>query len=194
MHLIDSILTKLRMKKQPTAKRLGRHKVRDVAIQYRVGAGVAGTVSRMNPAAVIEPTLVDPTNPPTGFGQAVNIAAASQGARIFAAADTFVYGITVRVYPFQQQSGSLSVPFGNAGIDIGALNVLRSGYIMVPIVGTPVKGGVVYVWIGAAGGGHAVGDFEAVNGAGNTIALPNPQSSFQGGVDANGIGEIAFNV
>jgi len=176
--------------------RRGRMKFRDdlSVFQYRMGAGIPGTVSRMNPAAVTEPTLLDPTAPPTAFGVPVVIAAASQGARVVEVGDTAIYGILVRPYPIQQLSGGPSAPFGAAAPGVGASDVLRSGYILVVINtlgGAPVKGQPVYVWTAATGGGHTQGGFETAASAGNTIAIP---ATFQGGVDAYGVGEIAYNV
>jgi len=193
MTFLDSILAAFRTK--PVAgKRLGRHKVRDIAITYRVGAGVPGTISRINPTPTIEPTLIDAANPPTVFGQPVIIDATSQGVRPLTVGDVTIYGITVRTYPFQQWSGSLNVALGVAGgIDIGAANILRSGYIMAQINGTPVKGGTVYIWTAASSAPHVQGGFEVANPGGSGFALP-ATTTYQGGVDSTGVGEIAYNI
>jgi hypothetical protein len=187
-------------RRNTTGIRRGRMKFRDAAsasvFTYRMGAGVPGTVSRMNPAAVIEPVLIDPTAPPTAFGVPVVIAAASQGARVVEIGDVEanIYGILVRPYPFQQLSGGPTANFNSGGPGVGGADVLRSGYILAIINtlgGQPVKGQPVYIWTAASGGGHTLGGFETAASGGNTIAIP---ATFQGGVDANGVGEIAYNV
>jgi hypothetical protein len=138
-----------------------------VAFQYRMGAGFAGDVNRTHPAS-IEPGLLDATNPPAGYGVAVQVNTAANSIRGLLATDyaaTNVYGVTVRPYPFQQSTAALAnaaVGFGSAGIFAGQpVDVLRSGYIMVPVVGAPTKGGAVWVWYAAASGSHITGGFEA---------------------------------
>jgi hypothetical protein len=173
------------------ALHLGRHRVTDVAFPFRMGAGFAGDVNRTHPAS-IEACLIDAAAPPLGYGYAV-LPGASNGVRQLAAGDqgtTYIYGVTVRPYPVQQSNGGMSAPFGNAIPPIsGVIDILKTGYIMVPIVGAVVKGGAVYVWAAASGGGHTQGGFEAGATGGSTIALPNTYT-FNGPADANGIGEL----
>lgn len=165
------------------------------AIKYRMGAGYAGTVSRPD-EAVIEPTLSDATSPVAQYGLAVNLNAASTGVRQVAGTDTAIFGFGVRPYPFQPSSAS---GFGAAAFGVGgpgayqAVDVLKSGYILVPINGTAVKGGTVYIWVAASSGNHIQGGAEVAASAGNTIAL-DAKSYFNGPADASGIGEIAFNL
>ncbi len=173
----------------------GRARTCDVAFNYRMPAGFAGDVNRTHPAS-IEPCLLDPTNPPTFYGQAVVVNSASQGVRgVGLGTDdhalTDIYGVATRPYPIQQQTGGMSAPFGAGAIPAAQpLDVLKSGYIMVPVVGVPVKGGQVHVWATAASGGHVPGGFEAAASAGNTIDLPINSYTFNGGPDANGICEV----
>lgn len=173
-------------------KMVGRARVGDVAFQYRMGAGFAGDVNRTHPFSV-EPCLIDPANPPTFYGQAVVIGA-NNAVRAVADGDdalTAIYGITVRPFPFQQSSGGMSAPFGVATPPVsGVIDVLRLGYIMVPIVGVPNKGGPVYVWADAAGGGQIAGGFTTDNTAGSTIGPLTGSSTFNGPPDASGIGEV----
>lgn len=169
-----------------------------VAFQFRMGAGFAGDVNRSHPMS-IEPVKIDAAAPPLGYGLAVVVDPTTQGVRQMAAGDTAltdIYGIAVR--PFPSQGNTLadgSAPFGGGTPPAsGAMDVLRSGYIMVPIVGTPVKGAAVNVWVAATGGGHVQGGFEAATSGGNTITLSASTTTFQGGVDSNGIGEVIFHV
>lgn len=177
-----------------------RMKTKDVSFPFRMGAGFPGDVNRTHPVS-IEPALTGNT-PPTAYGQPVLIDSTNQGVRPFAAGDqsntvAAGYGITVRPYPTQQASAS---NYGSASIGAavppttGAIDVMRSGYIMVnlPAGGSPVKGGPVYVWAAASTGNHVLGGVEAAYTAGSTTQLLN--ATFQGTPDANGNVEIAFNI
>lgn len=175
-----------------------RMKFRDVAYQFRMGAGIPGDVNRTHPVNITA-ELIDSSAPPTAYGEAVILAGAS-GVRPFAAADTGVtaaYGVTVRPYPTQQSSAS---NYGATSIGAatpptsGVIDVVRSGFIMgqVPAGTVVVKGGAVYVWCAASTGNHVQGLFEGAASAGNTAALAN--CTFNGPADANGYVEIAFNI
>ncbi len=168
------------------------------AILYRMLAGFPGDVNRTHPAS-IEPVKIDASAPPTFYGQLVAVDPTTQGVRPVANADDATsnqYGITVRPYPFQPSSAS---NYGAAGFGAGTppvaglMDVLRSGYIMAPINGTPVKGARVYVWTSPDSGAHVQGGFETVDPATDGFVLP-ANTTFQGGVDANGTGEIVYNI
>lgn len=178
-----------------------RMKTRDVAFQFRMGAGFTGDVNRTHPAS-IEPVLVNTTTPPLFYGQGVIVDAAGQGVRPLVAGDvalTAVYGVTVRAFPIQQSSAS---NFGAAALGAatppasGVIDVLRSGYIMVQLGGTfaaAKKGGPVYIWTAASSGAHIQGTFEdTLVGGSTTPALPGV--TFNGTPDVNGVVEICFNV
>ena len=191
---MKKIFRKLGLIAAPAVIHRGRMSAIDVAFGYRMPAGFAGDVNRTHPAS-IEPCLLDGTAPPTFYGQAVVVDPGSQGVRRIGAVDdtalTDIYGVTVRPYPIQQQTGGMSAPFGAGAIPTAQpVDVLKSGYIMVPVLGTPVKGGVVYVWAKPASGNHVPGGFEAAASAGNTIALPVNSYTFNGGPDAGGICEV----
>jgi hypothetical protein len=176
-----------------------RMKTHDAAFPFRMGAGFPGDVNRTHPAS-IEPCLIDASAPPTAYGQAVLVDATTQGVRPYASGDqsdtvASGYGITVRPYPFQQSSASNfgAASFGAATPPVtGVMDVLRAGYIMALVVGTAVKGAPVYVWSEASTGTHTLGGFEAVYSSGNTTKLAN--ATFNGGSDASGVTEIAFNI
>lgn len=188
---------------KPAGISLGRKAFRDIAYQFKLNQGFAGHVNRMHPADIL-PCAIGTM---TLCGQAGIIDAATHALRPVTAADTTItdlYGITVRAYPFQQTavdttggntnpmnaSGGVQQPLQTA---LGVCDVLRSGYIQVPVVGATAKGGAVYIWIGAAGGGHVVGGFESAVSAGNTIKLDG-KSTYNGIPDANGLVEVAFNI
>lgn len=164
---------------------------------FRMGAGFAGDVNRTHPASV-EPAFNDAANPVLSAGLACLINAGKNGVRQVAAGDTAVtkiYGVAVRAYPLQDPG--TSNPYGATGQGAEALpsgqaiDVLRSGYINVPVVGNPGKGDAVFVWVAASGGGHTQGGFEAAASAGNTAAIANAQ--FNGAPDSNGITEIVVS-
>lgn len=189
---------------------IGRHKgralVNDVAFSYRMPAGFPGDISRHNPPGTVEPGQNNADNPVLQFGQACMADGATNTIRRTIAADDAadsIYGISVRPYPFQQAtasgySGAIGFGQGSPGL-IQPLDVLRSGYIISRINPTggaqPQKGGRVFVWVDPddAGNGHYQGFFETAATAGSTIEL-DEKSSFQGGLDSNGNGEIAFNI
>lgn len=173
-----------------------RHRTTDTAIQFRMGAGFPGDVNRGHPAS-IQPCAIDQASPPTAYGQAVVIDAASEGVRPLAAGDAAlvdIWGVTTRPYPIQQTTTSNqygAVPYGGAGsIPLQQpVDVMRGGYIMVPVVGAPAKGGQVFIWVAASGGGHTQGGFEAVTSGGNTITLSNVWN-WNSPADPNGIAEL----
>jgi|GEM_PF-559371 len=184
----------------PTARFVGICRTRDsyTAFGYRMGAGFPGDVNRTHPAS-IEPTLNDPDDPITFYGEACVVEPTNNSVRKVAAGDgaiTSLYGVSVRPYPIQQQSGGMSASFGSAAAPTDQpLDVLKSGYIMVLVNGTVRKGDPVHVWIAASAGNHVQGGFEAAADGGNTVLLANPNKNyFNGPADANGVTEIAFNV
>lgn len=181
----------------PAVIHRGRRRTTDVAFQYRMGAGFSGDVNRTHPFTV-EPCAVDPTSPPTAYGQAVVLDSVTHKVRRVLDGDdalTYIYGVTVRPFPIQGAYGGSqalgdAVPPTNQPID-----VLRSGYIMVKVHGTPVKGGNVYVWADPDGGGELQGQFTTTTTAGSTIGpLDAATNSFNGGPDSNSVCELIFQV
>lgn len=164
---------------------------------FRMGAGFQGDVNRSHPAS-IEPNLNDAVAPVLSAGLACLVNAAKNGVRQVAPGDTAVtklYGVAVRAYPLQDTGtsnaygatgqGSEALPAGQA------IDVLRFGYINVPINGAPGKGDPVFVWVAASAGVHTQGGFEAAANGGNTAAVTN--AVFNGAPDSNGIGEIVVS-
>lgn len=175
-------------------RKLRRARTHDVAFTFRMGAGFAGEINRTHPFSVV-PSRQDATNPVARYGNAVLYDGTNNSARGMVAADTGVTkiaGVLVRPFPTQQHSASgLFAPagFGPATPPTsGIIDALEDGFILVPVVGTPTKGGAVYVWVAASSGSHVQGGFETAASAGNTAAISN--AYFTGGVDANGIAEL----
>lgn len=213
-NVIESVTADGRVLRTTTTERrlrfLGRHAVHDaldpMAFTFRMGAGNIGSVNRFHPAS-IEPAPIDPTTPPV-IGLAAVIDATSNKLRLVQAGDsglTDIYGIPVRPWPFQQGNSASPNFVGAVGfattapvsVQYGVWDVLRSGYIVVPINGAAVKGGTVYVWCAAASGAHLQGGFEAATPGGSGFIISgNDKTTFQGAPDAAAIpaGEIAFNI
>lgn len=180
----------------------GRGRTRDTvtgtAISYRMLAGFAGDVNRTHPAS-IEPVLIDASAPPLFYGQGVVVDATTQGIRPLVAGDQAlvdVYGILVRPYPQQQNTTTPSIGSGAPPLT-GVADVLRNGYIMVPINNSgsaPVKSGVVYIWTAATSGAHVQGLFETANPTSNGMQVgSSPRTTYQGGWDSSNVGELAFH-
>jgi hypothetical protein len=181
----------------------GRQRTHDTvtgtAIQFRMGAGFPGAVNRSHPVS-IEPCLIDASAPPTLYGQAVLIDPTTQGVRPFVAGDQALidaYGITVRPYPLQQNTVT---PALNTAVPpiAGVIDVLKNGYIMIGFNksgSAPVKNGQAYIWTAATSGAHIQGGWETAAPAGNGCLIGSPNRSYyQGGWDANDIGELVFHV
>lgn len=173
----------------------GRFRTCDTSFTFRMGAGFAGDVNRGHPAS-IQPCLIDPNAPPTAYGQAVLVDATSQGVRPLVAGDiavTEIWGVTARPYPIQQPTTANNygaAPYGSITPPaLQPIDVLRGGYIMVQVVGNPVKGGSVYIWCAASGGGHTIGGFEAAASSGNTAAL-DANYQWNSPPDSSGIAEL----
>lgn len=169
---------------------------KDAAFTFRMGSGFPGDVNRAHPMN-IEPALINTTTPPTAYGNAVLLDPATNSVRNPVAGDTAVtriYGMAVRPYPTSQASAS---NYGQAAIGAatppasGVMDVLRDGYGIVKVVGTPTKDGAVFIWVAASSGNHIQGGFEAAASAGNTAAIANAR--FNGPPDANGYTEVIFN-
>lgn len=168
-----------------------RARTTDVSFQYRAPAGFAGDINRAHPFSV-EPVPQNATNPVLLYGNAVIVDTSTNSGRQPLAGDTAVtriYGVAAREYPVQQTSGGMAAGLGlGTPSTINPLSVLREGYIMVKVNGTPTKDGVVYLWIAASTGSHVQGTFETTASSGNTIAISN--AKFNGPGDSAGIAEL----
>jgi len=190
------------------ARRYGAGYTRDnfdpMAFQFRMGAGFFGDVNRTHPFNV-EPGLLDPTNPPLYYGQACVVDAISKKIRRVLSTDTAltnIYGFAVRPFPFQdpgaagaygaQALGGFTSVATNVPID-----VLRSGYMINYVNGSPGKGDPVYIWIAATAAPNYQG-FPTTSTTGGSVILITAAGSykttFNGPPDANGAGEVIFEV
>jgi hypothetical protein len=170
------------------------------AFPFRMGAGFAGDVNRTHPAS-IEPALNDSTNPVALPGLACVTSASGNTVRSLLSGDTAltdIWGILIRSFPTQQVTSALAygqVAYGAvAPGTVQPVDVLRSGYVLVPVNGAVVKGGAVFIWVAASATVHVQGGFEAAATGGSTMALTVGRAYWNGPADANGIAELAFNV
>jgi hypothetical protein len=184
---------------------LGNFKTRDntsTAILYQMPSGAPGTVTRLHPDS-IWPCLIDGNAPPLYYGEGVLVDPTTQGVRPLVSGDsaaTEIYGITVRPYPLQQTSGNLTASAGSATPPaFGVIDVLRIGGILIQFNNSgsaPVKNGQPYIWVAATSAPHTQGLWETAVGSPTsntaTIGVP-PRVGYQGGWDANYVGEINYH-
>jgi hypothetical protein len=201
---IARLLRGMMAKDRRMGKSVGRIYTRDMPISnvftYRMGAGFVGDVNRTHPAN-IEQCLIDSVNPPTFFGQGIVAdAAVPNGVRVPAAGDsglTHLYGVTVRPFPFQQQTTSTAFAGttfgGEAPPATGIIDVIRHGYVMVTLQGATAatKGGTVHMCI-VAGTGYVVGGFSMDTVSGTFVTL-DADTTFNGPADSNNIVELVVN-
>jgi hypothetical protein len=163
------------------------------AIQFRMGVGFPGVVSRPTEATV-EGDQLDPTNFPTSYGVPVAVDATSKQIRKIMTGDAAaaIFGMYVRPYPIQTSAND---PLGTSTAPTsGIANVMKRGYMVVLLGGATAaaKNGTVYVRVAAPATGKPIGGIEAAADSTNTIIMPN--AYFTGPADANGNVEIAYNL
>jgi hypothetical protein len=176
--------------RKPNLRRLpGRFKVRDgafsMALTYRMRGLFPGSVTRTHPQW-IEPCKVDPSLLPVAPGMAVKINTAGDAVTPFVAGDTGVtqiYGVVVRVYPFQP---TIVNPDGTTTTPVPICDVLRQGYIGMTCTGTAKKDGAVFIKL-------ADGSAATATGTGITAALVT-NARFNGPADAGGVAEVIISL
>lgn len=153
----------------------------------RMPAGFPGRISRSD-SKTVTPEVVDASAVPSGYGLPVKLVSGQVAALASADAVSVVYGFLVSPYPTESTSNTLNQAASPPSS--GIVDVLKRGYIIVPLAsGTAAKGGAVYVCLATANG--TVGTIAAASGTGFS-AIPN--AMFQGPADSNGNVEISFNV
>lgn len=150
-------------------KKLTRARTHDVAIQYRMAAGIPGNVTRLHTAQT-EPQVLDTVNYPLAYGLPVIIDATSHGVRGITAGDSRVDGFYVRPYPI---TGNGTDGLGTSTPPVaGLIDILKSGYMTILLGGSAaaVKQGLVYVRTANPSTGKVVGDIEAAPDQGVTAS------------------------
>lgn len=145
------------------------------AILYSANSGIPGDLNGV-PGTAIESWVLNATLTPTAFGSPVKVvtnSGVSTIAKIESGdAATDFYGILSRSAP-TVAGGTTIVNSGqpNAGTVSGVV-VGGPGYVLVECtIGTPARGGPVYMRVTAASG-KAVGDLEATSDSPNNVLLP----------------------
>lgn len=172
-----------------------RAQTRDVAFTYRMGAGFPGDINRTSPFSAV-PGLINTTTPPRAYGDPVLVNAADSSLRGVVSGDgsttpAAIYGVLVRPFPTQQQSGGMSSALGAAAAPTsGVADFLTQGFIMskLPAGASVAKGGQVFVWCAATSGNNIQGALVAAASGTNTLSVTNAR--FNGPADANGNVEI----
>lgn len=153
------------------------------AYTYRMPSGVAGSVTRALDTSV-ESVFLNALKPVLSFGAPVKLV--SGKAEPFEAGDDAAdfYGVLARVAP--GIAGSTAQTFVSNVPNTDSVNgLVTRGYVNVTCtIGTPVRGGVVYVRVVAATG-KAIGDFEATADGINNVALTNVVWAVDGKDGAN---------
>ena len=162
-----------------------------VAITLRAPAGFPGRISRSD-SLTVEQEVIDSGTPPTLYGGAVKLVAGKL--QPIASGDAAgVYDFLVNPYPTQSSTNGLGV--SATPPTSGIADVLKRGYMTVPLkLGTAAKGGQLYV-VTTAGGTVNVGDFvtsASPAGGGTAVAVTN--CFFTGPADSGGIVEFSKNI
>lgn len=157
------------------------------SILYRASSGVAGDVTRPD-NTVIEPGLLNAAKAPAAFGTPVKIVSGKFEKIEASDAATVFYGVLTRIAP--SISGDLNQTFsGGTPNTTTVQGIAREGYVNVVCpVGTPVRGGQVYMRI-TADTGKYVGDFETAADSGKCVALTGVTWAV-GGKDSSNVTEI----
>ena len=154
---------------------------------YRMPSGVVGSVTRSLDSTV-EAAFLNASKPVLTFGAPVKLVGGK--AEPFEAGDDAndFYGVLTRVAP--SISGSTAQTFASQVPNTDtAQGIATRGYVNVLCkIGTPVRGGIVYVRVVAATG-KAIGDFEAIADGVNNVALTDAVWAIDG-KDGDNITEI----
>jgi hypothetical protein len=164
------------------------------AIQFRMPAGIPGTLSRSPAQSTVDTVNVTPAGaqgafPAYGLGGVID--AVTGNFRIAAAGDAAITGILVRPFPTNNSQDGLGTSTPPAR---GLVDRLKRGFISVLVSGAaqPVKDGPVFCRIQNAAAGKFIGGFEAAADGVNTVAVAG--AYFTGPADASGVTELAFNI
>lgn len=157
------------------------------SILFRASSGVAGDVTRPDDT-VVESGLLNAAKAPAAFGAPVKVVSGKFEAVEADDAAAVFYGIISRVAP--SIAGDLNQTFAGGTPNAGSVQgIVVKGYVNVVCpVGTPARGGAVYMRVKTATG-KAVGDFEATADSTNSVLLPGVTWAVDG-KDANNVSEI----
>ncbi len=167
-----------------------------VAFTYSMPSGIPGSYNRVGAGNTVEAQIMDATNPPTFYGEALVMDPVTSQVRPPVAADGATpnfYGIYVRPYPTHATQDPIGV---DTPPTQGEANVLKRGYIIARLQsGVAVKGAAVGVGLPGAVAPDVAGGITATAPGATVAPLGNPQTTyFMGPADPSGIVEIAYNI
>lgn len=157
------------------------------AFLYRAPSGVAGDITRQLDT-VVESGLLNAAKAPAAFGAPVKITN-GKFEKIESGDDAAdFFGILSRIAP--SIAGDTAQTFASGTPNAESVQgIVRAGYVnVVCTVGTPVRGGAVYMRVVAATG-KAIGDLEATADSTNSVALTGVTWAVDG-KDASNVAEI----
>lgn len=161
-----------------------------VAYTTRMPLGFAGRITRSD-SLTVETSLIDNATPPTVYGKFVKLVSGLLQPMASGDAANTEYGVLVSAYPVQSTTTGLGAATPPTS---GPIDVLRRGYIAMPLkLGTAVKGGIVYM-VTTAGGSVVVGDIvtsASPAGGGTAVATAG---KFVGPADSGGVVEVEYNL
>ena len=157
------------------------------AFLFRAPSGVAGDITRQQDT-IVESGLLNAADAPTAFGAPVKIVAGKFEKIEASDAATVFYGILSRIAP--SIAGDTAQTFASGTPNASAVQgIVVKGYVnVVCAVGTPVRGGQVFMRI-TADTGKAVGDLETAADSGKCVALVGVTWAVDG-KDASNVAEI----
>ena len=157
------------------------------AFLYRAPSGVAGDITRQQDT-IVESGLLNAAAAPAAFGAPVKIVS-GKFEKIASGDDAADFaGVLSRIAP--SIAGDTAETFASGTPNVkGIQGIVVKGYMNVKCaVGTPVRGGAVYMRVVAATG-KAIGDFEATADSTNSVALTGVTWAVDG-KDADSVAEI----
>ena len=139
------------------------------AFLYRAPSGVAGDITRQQDT-IVESGLLNAAKAPTAFGAPLKLVSGKFEKIESGDAATVFAGVLSRIAP--SIAGDTAQTFASDTPNVSSVQgVVVKGYVnVVCAVGTPVRGGAVYMRVKAVTG-KAVGDLEATADSTNNVVL-----------------------
>lgn len=152
-------------------------------------AGFAGDITRVDDTTV-EPIFLAAAGAPTKFGQPVKFSSGKAALMGTGSVAADFAGIMNREVPSIGSATAEAFADGTLNSAV-AHGMVTRGYVLVEcVIGTPVRGGVVYVRVVDGGAGKPVGQFEATADGVNNVALTGVIWASEGKEATTNIAEV----